>query len=146
MQNPKLTQTHFTTRGIIAELQMRNTLSTTPINKERKGTIGSIWTGLNKEGRAERWRTCFSMLRSSSWSLALLPRRDDNITGGLDGNLCPENQEPEQQVFAGKISGRRDPKNRKTQFKFKKWPLPSESMSFAGTIRKRTGFKLGNET
>jgi hypothetical protein len=38
----------------------------------------------------EKQKTCFSMFRSSSWSLALLLRREASIADGFDEPFCPE--------------------------------------------------------
>ena len=44
------------------------------------------WTSYRKIGKF----TCFSMIRSSSWSLALLPRREVSIADGFNEAFCPE--------------------------------------------------------
>ena len=44
------------------------------------------WTSYRKIGKF----TCFSMIRSSSWRLALLPRREVSIADGFNEAFCPE--------------------------------------------------------
>lgn len=44
------------------------------------------WTNYREIGKF----TCFSMIRSSSWSFALLPRREVNIADGFNEAFCPE--------------------------------------------------------